>query len=41
MTKEDFKCYLIQKFIEETGNYPDDKERDEIQKLADFAFNGV
>ena len=40
MSKEEFKCFLIQKHIETTGLYPDDGERKEIQKLADFAFHG-
>lgn len=40
MSKEDFKCFLIQKHIELTKLFPSDEERIEIQKLADFAFNG-
>lgn len=40
MTKEDFKCFLIQKHIEATGRFPNDEERKDIQELANFAFNG-
>lgn len=41
MTKEDFKCFLIQKIIEETGDYPTEEDKAKIQDLVDFAFNGV
>lgn len=40
MSKEDFKCFLIQKCIEDNGRFPNEEERTEIQKLADFAFSG-
>lgn len=40
MSKIEFKCFLIQKFLEVNGEYPNTQEREEIQKLADFAFNG-
>lgn len=40
MTKQQFKAQLILNFIESEGHYPDDEYLVEIQKLADFAFNG-
>lgn len=41
MTKEDFKCELILRYLDEMGKYPDDGAKAEIQKLVDFAFNGA
>lgn len=40
MSKEEFKCSLIQECIKDHGRFPNEAEKAEIQKLADFAFNG-
>lgn len=41
MTKEDFKCHLVLRYLDEVGSYPDDDAKAEIQKLVDFALNGA